>query len=332
MAGVVLSAHEREEIRVGIEAAESLTDIARRLDRAPSTICREVASNGGRHRYCAAKADARAISRRVRPKKTKFQSNRALCDHVEARLVAKDSPMTIAIELARAGGVSGDTVSAETVYLGVYSHGTRGLAAGLGKHLHRQHRRRKPRCRAGVTPKKGSVLGNFNLIGLRPEAAGGRTEVGHFEGDLIIGARGKSAIVTLVDRASRLNLIGDLPEGHDATSVLACCVELLERVPTTLRRTLTWDQGTEMARHDDLAAAVGIDVFFAEPHSPWMRPSNEHFNGQLRRYVGKGTDLGTYSQQDLDVISHRINTMPRRIHQWASAQDRYDAAVVALTA
>ena len=153
------TAYEREEIRVGIEAQESLTDIATRLGRAPSTVCREVHRNGGRHRYCATKADARAVAKRVRPRKTKFQSNRALCDHVEARLVAKDSPMTIAIELARAGGIGGDTVSAETIYLGVYSHGTRGLAAGLGRHLHRQHRCRKPRCRAGVTPKKGSVLG-----------------------------------------------------------------------------------------------------------------------------------------------------------------------------
>jgi IS30 family transposase len=331
MAGAVLTAREREEIRVGIEAEESLSDIAVRLDRAPSTVCREVGRNGGRHRYCATKAEARAASKRGRPKRTKFQSNRALCDHVEARLVAKDSPMTIAIELARAGGIAGDTVSAESVYLGVYAHGARGLAAGLGRHLHRRRGRRKPRCRTG-TPTKVGPLGTFNLIGLRPAIADDRTEVGHFEGDLIIGERGRSAIVTLVDRASRFNLTGDLPEGHDATSVLACCIELFERVPTELRLTLTWDQGTEMARHEDLAAAVGIAVFFAEPHSPWQRPSNEHFNGQLRRYVGKGTDLSVYSQQDLDVISHRLNTMPRRIHNWESAQDRYDAAVVALTA
>jgi len=331
MAGAVLTAHEREEIRVGIEADESLSDIARRLDRAPSTVCREVDRSGGRRRYCATKAEARAIAKRGRPKRTKFQSNRALCDHVESRLVAKDSPMTIAIELARAGGIGGDTVSAESVYLGVYAHGTRGLAAGLGRHLHRRRGRRKPRCRTG-TPTKVGPLGIFNLIGLRPAIADDRTEVGHFEGDLIIGARGRSAIVTLGDRTSRFNLTGDLPEGHDATSVLACCIELFERVPEELRLTLTWDQGTELARHEDLAAAVGIGVFFAEPHSPWQRPSNEHFNGQLRRYVGKGTDLSVYSQRDLDVISYRLNTMPRRIHNWESAQDRYDAAVVALTA
>jgi IS30 family transposase len=332
MAGAVLSAHEREEIRVGIETKESLSDVARRLGRVPSTITREVKRNGGRSRYCAASAQGQSQRLRSRPRDTTFQANPELARHVEDRLRAKDSPTTIAIELARAGGISGVTVSPETIYQGVYAHGAKGLATGLGQHLHRKRSRRRRRCRAGETPKKASPLGAFNLIHLRPEVAHERTEVGHFEGDLIIGAGGKSAIVTLIDRASRLNLIGDLPGGHGAENVLACCVELFERVPVELRRTLAWDQGSEMARHLDLADAVGIDVFFAEPHSPWMRPTNENFNGLLRRYVGKGTDLSIYSQDDLDVISHRINTMPRRIFQWASAEDRYNAAVVALTA
>jgi len=332
MAGAALSAQEREEIRVGCERGESFTAMALALGRAPSTISQEVGRNGGRHRYCAVAAGARAVSERARPKLTTFQSNVPLAEHVESRLRALDSPTTIAIELDRAGGVNGATVSPETIYQAVYGHGRAGLAAGLSDCLHRKRRRRKRRCPAGQQAKMAGPLGAFNLIGLRPEIASGRSETGPFEGDLIIGARGASAIVTLVDRASRYNLIGDLPEGHDATSVLACCIELLERVPDELWRTLTWDQGTEMARHGDLAAAVGIDVYFAEPHSPWMRPSNENFNGLLRRYVGKGTDLGVYSQRDLDQISHRINTMPRRIHQWDSAADRYDAAVVALTA
>ena len=332
MAGAVLSAHEREEIRVGLEAEESLSDIARRLGRVPSTIAREVKRNGGRRRYCAVKAQGRSERLRSRPKATTFQRNESLARHVEYRLLAKDSPTTIAIELARAGGIEGDTVSPETIYQGVYAHGTRGLVRGLGRHLHRKRGRRRRRCRSGETSKKASPLGTFNLIHSRPKIASGRREVGHFEGDLIVGAGGKSAIVTLVDRASRFNLIGDLPGGHGAENVLACCVELFERVPVELRRTLAWDQGSEMARHLDLADAVGIDVFFAEPHSPWMRPTNENFNGLLRRYVGKGTDLSIYSQDDLDVISHRINTMPRRIFQWASAEDRYNAAVVALTA
>jgi len=332
MAGVALSAEEREEIRVGCSGDVSFASIARTLGRPTSTVSEEVRKNGGRLGYCAVASDRRAAKERRRPKLTKFQSNRALADHVEARLLALDSPTTIAIELARAGGINGDTVAPESIYQGVYSHGARGLTAGLSHCLHRKRRRRKKRCRAGETPKKASPLGLFNLIGLRPEVAWERSEVGHFEGDLIIGAKGRSAIVTLIDRASRINLIGDLPEGHDATSVLACCIELLERVPEALRRTLTWDQGTEMARHGDLASAVGIDVFFADPHSPWLRPTNENFNGLLRRYVGKGTDLSVYSQQDLDLISHRINTMPRRIFKWESALDRYTAGVVALTA
>src|SRR5665213_1457980 len=233
MAGAVLSAHEREEIRVGLEAAESFTDIARRLDRAPSTVSQEVGRNGGRLSYCAADASVRAAKNRCRPRLTKFQRNRPMTDHVEARLVALDSPTTIAIELARAGGIGGDTVSAETIYQGVYGHGTRGLATGLGAKLHRKRSRRKLRCRAGDAPAKAGPLKEFSLIGLRPTSVEDRTEPGHWEGDLIIGAKNASAVVTLVERTSRLNLLGDLPEGHDAESVLACLLELPERVPAT---------------------------------------------------------------------------------------------------
>ena len=239
MAGAALNAHEREEIRVGIEVKESLSDIARRLERTPSTITREVKRNGGRHRYCAVKAQRRSERLRSRPKATTFQDNPELARHVEDRLRAKDSPTTIAIELARAGGIGGATVSPETIYQGVYAHGTRGLTTGLGRHLHRKRGRRRRRCRTGETRKKASPLGTFNLIHLRPEVASARSDVGHFEGDLIIGARNQSAIVTLVDRASRFNLIGVLAGDHGAENVLACCTQLLERVPAELRRSLT---------------------------------------------------------------------------------------------
>lgn len=332
MAGAALCANEREEIRVGIEAKESLSGIARRLDRDPSTVTREVKRNGGRARYCATKAESRCQRELRRPKLTTFQKNRPLARHVEQRLREKDSPSTIAIELARSGGIGGDVTSPESIYQAVYAHGAKGLTSGLGRHLHRKRGRRKRRCRAGEASTKPSALGHFNLIHARPSIASKRTQVGHFEGDLIIGANNSSAIVTIVDRASRFNLTGDLPGGHCAENVLACCIELFGRVPEELRRTLTWDRGTEMARHEDLAAATGLEVYFADPHSPWQRPSNEHFNGTLRRYVGKGTDLSVFSPKDLDKISHRINTMPRRIFNWASAADRYNDAVVALTA
>jgi len=332
MTGRVLDAREREEIRVGMATEESFADVGRRLGRPRSTVSREVGRNGGRLRYCAVKADLRALARTARPKATKFELNQPLSAHVEARSIALGSPTTIAVELTRAGGIGGDTVSPETIYQGVYGHGTRGLATGLGRHLHRKRSRRKRRFRAGEEPTKAGPLEEFSLITLRPGSVEDRIEPGHWEGDLVIGAKNASAIVTLVERTSRMNMLGDLPEGHDAESVLACLIELFERVPLAMRKTLTWDQGREMSRHGELAGAVDMDVYFAEPHHPCQRGSNENFNGLVRRYVGKGTNLSVFYQKDLDVISHRINTMPRRLHQWESAKDRYDAAIVALTA
>jgi IS30 family transposase len=198
--------------------------------------------------------------------------------------------------------------------------------------LHRARRCRRRRHRGSEpAPGRKSPLGSFNLITTRPAGVEDRTEPGHWEGDLIIGANNASAIVTLVERTSRYSLLGNLDDGYSADAVLACLVELFDRVPSGLARTLTWDQGREMAAHPELARITGLDVYFAEPHHPWQRGRNKAFNGLLRRYVGKGTDLSVYSQADLDVISHRINTMPRRLHRWQSAEDRYDAAVVALT-
>jgi len=129
------------------------------------------------------------------------------------------------------------------------------------------------------------------------------------------------------DRASRHLWLADFPEDHGADATLAALCEVLERIPEPLRRTLTWDQGREMARHADLAAMCGIDVFFSEPHSPWQRPTNENGNGLIRRYVGKGTDLSRFAPADLRLIEHRINTMPRRSLGWSTAADVYAAAV-----
>lgn len=321
-----LTADEREEIRAGIERCETSAEIAVRLGRHRATIGREVTRNGGRDAYTATTAQTRADGQRCRPKLTVFESNTVLAEHVTARLKAKDSPMTISIELAR--GTHGLTaqVSHETIYQAIYAHGRRGLDAGLHAGLHRRRRCRKHRVFGPPAP-KASPLGVFNLIGLRPSEADERSEVGHFEGDLIVGSFNRSAIVTIFDRASRFNLLADLPEGHNAQATLAALVELFERVPEHLRRTLTWDQGREMAAHATLGEMVGIDVYFAEPHSPWQRPTNENGNGLLRRYVGKGTDLGVYTPADLREIETRLNTMPRRTLHWKTAGDVYDAAV-----
>ena len=234
--------------------------------------------------------------------------------------------MTISLELA--SGVHGvvASISHECIYQAIYAHGRRGLRRGLHEGLHRRRRCRKHRVFGPPAP-KASPLGVFNLISSRPAIAAERVEVGHLEGDLIIGARNASALVTVFDRTSRHLWLADMPEGYGADATLAALVELLDRIPAPLRRTLTWDQGREMARHATLAELAGIDVYFAEPHSPWQRPTNENGNGLVRRYVGKGTDLSRYTPDQLRAIEHRINTTPRRSLSWSTAHDRYHAAV-----
>ncbi len=322
-----LTAPEREEIRVGIERGETDGEIAGRLDRHRSTINAEIGRNGGRSRYSATAAQVRADRHRARPKTSKLADDPVLAAHVTARLEAKDSPMTISRELA--SGTHGITrdLSHEAIYQDVYAHGRRGLARGLHVGLHRRRRCRKHRLPPGETPIKAGPLGEFNLISTRPAIAAERTEVGHLEGDLIIGAYNRSAIVTVFDRASRHLWLAGFHDTHSAPETLAALVEILERIPEPLRRTLTWDQGREMASHHQLAELCGIDIYFAEPHSPWQRPTNENGNGLIRRYVGKGTNLANYSPEDLRAIEHRINTMPRRSLRWSTAHDLYHQAV-----
>ena len=322
-----LSASEREEIRVGIERKETDIEIGERLGRHRCTVSAEINRNGGRQAYSVIAAGARAEAMRRRPKQCRLAADVELAAVVTERLEAKDSPMTIARELA--AGTHGMTagISHECIYQAVYAQGERGLRRGLHEGLHRRRRRRKHRTRDTAPASKASPLGTFNPISARPAIADERQQIGHFEGDLILGSYNRSAIVTVFDRASRYLWMADLPEGHGAEAVLAALVETLERIPPGLRRTITWDQGSEMARHADLTHLTGIDVYFADPHSPWQRPTNENGNGLIRRYVGKGTNLNVYTPADLRAIETRINTMPRRSIHWATAQDLYHAAV-----
>ena len=164
------------------------------------------------------------------------------------------------------------------------------------------------------------MLGAIRPVSTRPAAAGLRRP-GHWEGDLIIGAKNRSAIVTLVCRASRFTLLADLPNGHTAPDVTAALVELFERIPAHLRTTLTWDQGREMADWTDTKALIGgLTIYFCDPHSPWQRPTNENTNAILGRWLPKGTDLNAHSRTDLDRVEHDINTMPQRLHYGKSAK------------
>ena len=325
MPGDALSAGEREEIRAGIERDDSLRAIARDLGRHPATICREVKRNGGHRWYNAGKAQRRADRQRCRPKVAKLVADEGLAAHVSGCLVAKDSPTTISIELAR--GVHGFTasISPECIYQAIYAGGARGLDRGLHKGLHLKRRRRRSRTcthNPGVT----HPLGVFTLISQRPPIALERSEVGHFEGDLIVGAYNRSALVTIFDRASRyLWLAGLTNKTAEATFETVC--RTLERIPERVRHTLAWDQGSEMARHHLIAELCRIDIYFADPKSPWQRPTNENGNALVRRYVGKGTDLAIYTPAQLQAIETRINTIPRRSLGWATAHDIYTAGV-----
>ena len=227
--------------------------------------------------------------------------------------------------IARAEGISH-----ETIYQGVYANGRRGLAPGLGRHLHRRRSRRKRRRGPGEA-KKASPLGAFRSIASRPKEVEERETIGDFEGDLVIGAAGRSAVITLVDRATDFCMLGALPARHGADAVLERLDKLCERIHLDVPVTITWDQGREMARWAELEERCGVTVYFADPHSPWQRPVNENFNGLLRRWLPKGTDLSVYSQRDLDRLAHQINAMPRRSLGWESAAQHWYDALVAMT-
>lgn len=317
--------HEREEIRCGIIRGETVTAIADRIGRHRCTVSEEISRNGGRDAYRPNRAHDRAARCRKRPKVRLFQHHPELAVHVATRLEAKDSPMTIAVELTN--GVYPEisaTVSHETIYQEIYDHRRNALPRDVFRCLHRRRRLRVGRrCRRPQQRWRDTM----RPIAQRPTIADHRKEIGHFEGDLIIGQGGRTAIATVFDRTSRHLWMAGLPDGRTGDHTLLALVALFERIPPQLRRTLTWDQGAEMACHVELAERCDIDVYFADPHSPWQRPTNENGNGLIRRYVGKGTDLAAFTPTEIGRIEHRINTMPRRVLNWNTAQHVYHQAV-----
>jgi len=321
MPGVALSLDERVAIEVGIAAGDSVATIADELGRSVSTVRREITRNGGCGRYWAMRAQRRADKMRCRPKLSRLEADSALAVYVGERLELKDSPMTISIELRR--GVHGVTaaISHECIYQAVYQR--RGLDTQARRCLHLRRRRRKPRTSASSTGRHPAhSLGNYRPISERPTIAAERVEVGHLEGDLITGAYNRSALITVFDRASRRCWLAHTAN-KSADAVTDALTALLEQIPPTLRRTLTWDQGSELARHREITNRCGIDIYICDKNSPWQRPTNENGNAFVRRYVGKGTDLYQISPEQLAWIEHRINTTPRRSLGWDTANDVY---------
>jgi len=299
---------EREEILLGLRAGQSCTVIAGRLGRAVTTVSREVAVNGGRDGYRAWAAHQRAFEQARRPKARKLADPR-LAARVSGWLADWWSPVQIADRLRMEYPCDPMMrVSHETIYQSLYVQGRGELRRELARCLRTGRARRRPR---GADFSCAPVAGMVN-ISERPAEAGDRAVPGHWEGDLIIGKGGKSAVGTLVERTTRYLLLLHLPAGKDAHQLEQAMRTAITALPAELARSITWDQGGEMGQHAAFTIATGIPVYFCDPHSPWQRGSNENTNGLLRQYMPKSTDLSVHTPADLARFARSLNGRPRK--------------------
>jgi IS30 family transposase len=314
-----LSVAEREEISLGLARGETLRGIADRLGRPVSTVSREIKRNGGPDRYRAHRAEAAARERAKRPKTAKLAEaggNPELREYVQAKLVELWSPeqisATVKLEFPDRPEM---WVSHETIYQSLYVQSRGALRRELAVCLRTGRALRKSRRQAQA---RRSRIPDPVAISDRPAEAADRAVPGHWEGDLILGAANGSAIGTLVERSSRFCLLLHLPGGHDAAAVRDAMIHAIHTLPEQLKRSLTWDRGTEMARHAEITLATDLAIFFADPHSPWQRGSNENTNGLLRQYFPKGTDLSVHTAERLAAVAAQLNERPRKTLNWLS--------------
>jgi IS30 family transposase len=317
-----LSLGEREEISRGLVGGESLRSIARRLARSPSTVSREVAANGGRRRYRACRADATAVKRMRRPKASKLAVCGRLRAAVEAKLELRWSPTQISGWLVEEFPDDAEMrVSHETIYLSLFVQSRGALRKELTRYLRSGHTTRRPK---GHTVMNGQgQLRNVLNIRERPAEAEDRAVPGHWEGDLLFGKRMK-AIATLVERKTRFVMLIALPNGHTADVVADALAAKIVELPEQLRRSLTWDQGKEMASHVRFTNETGVPVYFCDPASPWQRGSNENTNGLLRQYFPKRTEIAHYTQAELDAVAAQLNGRPRQTLGWKTPSQALD--------
>jgi IS30 family transposase len=323
-----LSVAEREEISRGLVAGESCRLIGRRLGRSASTVSREVTINGGRLGYRACMADQAAQGRACRPKPAKLSTSPRLRAIVEAKLALRWSPQQIAgwLELMYPDDRE-LRVSHETIYLSLFVQPRGALRKELTRYL--RTRRMVRRSRAARPANGQGQLREAVNISARPAEVADRAVPGHWEGDLVLG-RGNSAIETLVERSSRFTILVALPNGRSSEPVLAALAARIATLPEQLVRSLTWDQGKEMARHAQFTIDTGLQIYVCDPHSPWQRGTNENTNGLLRQYFPKGTDLAAVTQDELDTVAAELNGRPRQTLGWLSPSEKF-AEAVALT-
>lgn len=339
-----LSLEDRERIAFGLAAGWSFTRIGQSIGRPTSTVTRETRLNM-RHRrsrrvrydgplrgidwqrdweYLPGRAQLRAENAAHRPQPTKLAQNPRLLAEVQTRLEREDSPEQIARRLVIDFPHEEEMrVSHETIYKALYVQGRGELRRDLHHKLRTGRAVRRPRRQVGQRENRGRIPGMVNISERPPEVAD-RAVPGHWEGDLILGTENKSAIGTLVERATRYVMLLHLPDAHGAEAVQEAMVEAMGRLPDQLRKTLTWDQGKEMSNHVQIAAATELDIYFCDPHSPWQRGTNENTNGLLRQYFPKGTDLSGYTADYLEFVAARLNTRPRKTLDWRTPAEALD--------
>jgi hypothetical protein len=319
---------ERIELEAALRAGDTQALVAARLGRAAGTISRELALNGGRGQYRAAAAHAASVARRGRARRGRcaIAEHPPLRDEVHAQLRRGWSPEEIAgILRRRHPALVRMHTSHESIYRYVYIVARGELKRELVACLRRHHGRRKPR-RRGVAATQGQ-LQDMVLVDQRPAEVESRLIAGHFEGDLVMGAGNRSAVGVLVERTSRYTFLCHLPH-KDAAGVREAFTRKLLPLPAALRKTLTYDQGKEMAEHQTLAAALHLKVFFCHAHSPWERATCESQNDRIRHYLPKGTDLATVSHQQLSAYQAMLNERPRKILGWKSPAECFRELVI----
>ena len=322
---LVLTLAEREDISRGIACGSSIREIARHLERATSTVSREVARHGGRPAYRAHEADDQAWESALRPKKCLLAVHQRLREVVASKLILDWSPEQISGWLkTQYPDDESMRVSHETIYRSLFIQARGVLKKELMEHLRSKRRMRRSRYATVSGQSRGQIV-NAISIRERPPEVEDRVIPGHWEGDLLSGAK-NSYIATLVERHSRFAMLIKV-SSKDTEVVVAALSQHVRKLPATLRRSLTWDRGLEMAKHKTFTVATDVKVYFCDPQSPWQRGTNENTNLLLRQYFPRGTDLSAYSQAQLDQVALRLNQRPRKTLGFQTPASRLQASV-----